>query len=101
MLYEVITSIYDVLDIVDMVLVMTVEPGKGGQKLIKECLDKTSELKRVRQEKKYKYEIQADGGINPETMQMVIEAGVDIVVAGSAVTDSSDYRKAIDELKGA
>ena len=94
-----VSAVYDVLDIVDMVLVMMVEPGKGGQKLIPECLDKVSELKHIRQKKDYKFEIQADGGINTETKDAVVKAGVDIIVVGSAITDNDDYKKAIAELK--
>ncbi len=95
-----LSAIYDILGIVDMVLIMTVEPGKGGQSLIAECLDKVRELKKIREQKSYDFDIQADGGINSKTKDKVISAGVDILVVGSAITSSDDYKKAITELKG-
>jgi len=95
-----VAAILDVLPIVDMVLVMTVEPGKGGQSLIEETLDKVKELKRLREENHYSYDIQVDGGIKANTKDKAISAGVDILVVGSAITSSSDYTKAIKELKG-
>ena len=95
-----VSTIVDVLPIVDMVLVMTVEPGKGGQSLMEETLDKVKELRKIREEKKYSFDIQADGGINMNTKASVINAGVDIIVVGSAITSTDNYKKAIDELKG-
>lgn len=95
-----VDDILDVLDIIDMVLIMTVEPGKGGQSLIESALDKARELKRLKSKNGYSYDIQADGGIKPHTKDMVISAGVNILVAGSAITSAKDYKKAIRELKG-
>lgn len=95
-----VSAIKDMLPVVDMVLIMTVEPGKGGQSLIDSTLDKVRELKKLREENNYSYEIQADGGINIHTKDKVIEAGADILVVGSAITSANDYKKAIDELKG-
>lgn len=73
------------LGLVDMVLVMTVEPGFGGQKLIPACVDKVPELRRMIMEKGLKVDIEVDGGINIENVETVIEAGANIIVAGSAV----------------
>jgi len=95
-----VDAIKDVLPIIDMVLIMTVEPGKGGQSLIESTLDKVRELKKLREENDYSYDIQADGGIKVETKDKVIKAGVDIMVVGSAITSADNYKKAIDELKG-
>ena len=78
---------------------MTVEPGKGGQKLIPETLDKIKELNKYREENDLDFYIEADGGINLETVESVKKAGVDIVVSGTAIVKSDDYKKTIKELK--
>lgn len=82
-----------------MLLVMTVEPGKGGQKLIPEILEKIKELNKYREEKNLDFYIEADGGINLDTVESVKKAGVDIIVAGTAVVNSEDYKSTIKELK--
>lgn len=69
----------------ELVLVMTVEPGFGGQALIPSCLSKIRELQRLRTRHNYKYVIQADGGINASTIGLVVAAGAEILVAGSAI----------------
>lgn len=74
----------EILPVVDIVLVMTVNPGFGGQKIIPACVKKIAELKRLARENGYTYAVSADGGINPETLSSVLDAGVDIVVSGSA-----------------
>ncbi len=73
------------LDKVDMVLIMTVEPGKGGQKLIAGCLDKVTELREMLDAKGLQVDIQVDGGITDENVAMAIKAGANVIVAGSAV----------------
>lgn len=73
------------LDLVDMVLIMTVEPGKGGQKLIPECLDKVTKLRQMINEKNLQVDIQVDGGITEENVADAIKAGANVIVAGSAV----------------
>ena len=83
---------------VDLVLVMTVEPGFGGQKLMPECLDKIRELKKIREEKGYNYEIEVDGGVGLGNIREVMETGVDVVVAGSAVFGAEDIEKAATEM---
>ena len=70
-----VEKIADVLGIVDMVLVMTVEPGKGGQPLIEDTLDKVATLKKIRAEKSYSFMIEVDGGINMETKDAAVSAG--------------------------
>ena len=93
-----VTAITDYLDRTDLVLVMTVEPGFGGQKLITDCLEKIKELKRLREEKGYSYEIEIDGGVNLDNIRDVMESGVDVVVAGSAVMGANDIEKAAKDM---
>ncbi|MCH5344110.1 MAG: ribulose-phosphate 3-epimerase [Acetatifactor sp.] len=73
------------LDLVDMVLVMTVEPGFGGQKLIPECLDKVVLMRRMVEERGLSTDIQVDGGIAIDNAERAVEAGANVIVAGSAV----------------
>ena len=75
------------LPIVDMVLVMSVRPGFGGQKFMPQALDKVRYLDRVRKENKWRYRIEIDGGITHNNLSEVVAAGVDILVAGTAVFD--------------
>ena len=90
-----VSVILPLLPFVDLVLVMTVNPGFGGQSLIPECLDKVSELVKYRTEKNLSYLISVDGGVNEKTADSVIKSGVDVAVSGSAFfSDSltwSDY----------
>jgi len=79
-----VSTLENVLPLVDLVLIMTVNPGWGGQKLIPYTVDKVARLADIQREKGYKYLISVDGGINSETIQSVIGAGVDVVVSGSA-----------------
>lgn len=74
----------EILSFVDLVLVMTVNPGFGGQKLIPSCVEKIAVLKNLREKNKYSYKISVDGGINSETISSVIDSGTDIIVSGSA-----------------
>ncbi len=73
------------LALVDMVLVMTVEPGFGGQKLIPECVDKVPVIRRMIEEKGLAVDIEVDGGINLDNVDAAVDAGANIIVAGSAV----------------
>lgn len=73
------------LELVDMVLIMTVEPGFGGQKLIPECLDKVAQLRKILDEKGLKTDIEVDGGINLDNVELAMNAGANVIVAGSAV----------------
>jgi len=73
------------LDKVDLILVMTVEPGFGGQKLMPDCLDKIREVRRIVRERKLPVYIEADGGIHIDNVRDVIDAGADAIVAGSAL----------------
>jgi ribulose-phosphate 3-epimerase len=89
------------LPYVDMVLLMTVNPGFAGQKFIASVLPKIARLRKIVDEKRLDLEIEVDGGINLKTARAAIEAGVDILVAGSAVYSAPDYAKVIRELKKA
>ena len=93
-----VSAIEEVLDKVDMVLVMTVYPGFSGQKLIPEALEKIRVLDKLRKEKGYCYEIEIDGGVKLDNLDMVLECGVDVVVAGSAVFGQPDVGKAAKDF---
>ena len=79
-----VSAIKHLLPLVDIVLVMTVNPGWGGQKLIPYTLEKVRELADIQREKNLNYQISVDGGVNEETLSSVLEAGTDIVVSGSS-----------------
>ena len=79
-----ISALYEILEYVDLVLVMTVNPGFGGQKLIPSCVKKITELVQFRKEYGLNFKISVDGGVNEETLPLVVNAGSDIVVSGSA-----------------
>lgn len=88
-----------ILDEVDMVLLMSVNPGFGGQAFIKGVLPKIEKLKAMIEERGLKVDIQVDGGVNKETAPLVIEAGANILVAGSAVYGSNNIKEAISCLR--
>lgn len=79
-----VSAIAELLPFVDLVLVMTVNPGFGGQSLIPETLRKVRELKKIKQDLGFSYIVSVDGGVNRETLGAVLEAGTDVVVSGSA-----------------
>ena len=95
-----IEEVYEYLPYIHMCLVMTVEPGKGGQTLITDMLAKISTLKTYIDKNNIEIDIEVDGGINLKTAQRVKEAGANILVAGTAILMASDYKVIIDELKG-
>lgn len=94
-----VSAIYDYLELCDMVLVMTVEPGYGGQALIPECLDKVRTLREEIERRGLDIDIQVDGGINSENAKDAIAAGANVLVAGSAVFKAKDRKAAIDALR--
>ena len=96
-----VCAIKHVLGMVDQVLVMTVNPGFGGQQFIEECLIKIKELADLRAENGYHYDIQVDGGIVPETAKRCKEAGANVFVAGSYIYDAEDPAQQIECLKEA
>lgn len=88
-----------ILEYVDYVLVMSVNPGFGGQAFIPNSLDKIKELRRTIRSRKLGTLIEIDGGVNETTISAIAEAGVDIFVAGSAIFGSRDYKETIASLK--
>ena len=92
-----VEKIKELLNMVDLVLVMSVEPGKGGQKYIDNSTNKINELYNIRKENNYKYIIEVDGGINKETKEYAKNA--DILVVGSYITNNN-YEEKINEFKG-
>lgn len=83
----------------DMVLVMSVEPGFGGQKFMPETLEHVRDLVRYRKENGYNYDIEIDGGINCGNVAQAVEAGVNVVVAGSAIFGTDDISEAIKAFR--
>lgn len=94
-----IEKIKKFLPYIHIILVMTVEPGEGGQKLLENTLEKISKLNRYREEKKLNFEIEVDGGINVENAHETKKNGADILVAGSSIIHSKDYSLTIKKLK--
>ena len=94
-----IEKVYKYLPFVHMCLVMTVEPGKGGQTLLSEMIDKIKELKKYVDENNLEIDIEADGGINLNTCDAVKNAGANILVSGTAILMAKDYKEIINELK--
>jgi len=92
-----VEEINNLLQYVDLVLVMSVEPGKGGQKFIENSTNKINELYDIKNKNNYNYLIEVDGGINNETKEKVSNA--DILVVGSYITNN-DYEEKINEFKG-
>ena len=95
-----VRKLENLLKSVDMVLVMSVEPGFGGQSFMPEALDKIKELVEIRERNGYDFSIEVDGGINEATSRLVREAGADILVAGSAVFKADDRKRAIEVIRG-
>ena len=90
----------DHLDDCEMILIMSVEPGYGGQSLIPKTMDKMKRLKEILTHRNKDIIIEVDGGINAETAPLAIASGADVLVAGSAVFGKPDYKAAIDVLRG-
>ena len=96
-----IDLIKNLLDQIDLVLVMSVNPGFGGQKFMPEVLDKIKKLKRIQNEENIDFDIEIDGGINFDNCQLAIEAGANILVSGTTVfkSNNGDIKKNINLLK--
>ena len=96
-----VSNITEYLHLLDMVIVMTVVPGFGGQNFINEHVEKISELKKIKEEKNLKYEIEVDGGINMDTAKLCIEKGADVLVAGTYIFGQppEKYQEIINSLK--
>ena len=93
-----VEQIKGVLDLCDMVLIMSVEPGFGGQKFMPDMLDKVKQLCDLRADNGYSYEIEIDGGVSLSNVEQVVSAGVDIIVAGSAVFGAPDIERRVGEF---
>ncbi|ANK62120.1 ribulose-phosphate 3-epimerase [Loigolactobacillus backii] len=94
-------AIKPVLSLVDQVLVMTVNPGFGGQKFIPEMVKKVADLKQIRDAGGYQFDIEVDGGINDKTIKLCSDAGANVFVAGSYVYGVDDPVKQIKTLENA
>lgn len=97
------TSIFEIenyLSMVDVVLVMSVEPGFGGQKFLNSSIDKIKQLSIIKDKNNYHFLIEVDGGINGLTSKQCIEAGADVLVAGSYIFNSNNRKNAIESLRG-
>ena len=96
-----IDKIEKYLDQIDLVLVMTVYPGFGGQKFISKVLNKIKNLKNIKDENKFQFDIEVDGGINFENNKLAIEAGANILVSGTTIfkNNDGDIKKNIDLLR--
>ena len=92
-------SIEEILPFVDLVLIMSVNPGFGGQAFIPTCLDKIKRLKAMQQNLNLAFDIQVDGGVTEQNAQQVTAAGANVLVAGSAIYNSADMVKTIKVLK--
>jgi len=94
-----IEELYPYLEKVHMVLIMTVEPGFGGQKLIPETIEKVKELKNYIQKNEIEIDIEVDGGITLENSSVLANAGANILVAGTSVFKANDRKKVISDMK--
>ena len=96
-----IKTLIDEIDNIDLVLVMSVNPGFGGQKFMPEVLDKIKELKKIKDKNQYNFDIEVDGGINFSNSKIVLEAGADILVSGTTVFKENDgnIKTNIEKLK--
>ncbi|MFB3164097.1 ribulose-phosphate 3-epimerase [Neobacillus sp. 179-C4.2 HS] len=95
-----VNTIEHILKDIDMVLLMSVNPGFGGQKFIPEVLPKIRRVKEMADSIGKEIEIEIDGGVNSETAKLCIEAGANVLVAGSAIYDQEDYAAAISLIRG-
>src|SRR6202008_2208050 len=94
-----VSVLEDVLEVADYVLLMSVNPGFGGQKLIPYVLDKVRKLDRMRREKKLALPIEIDGGVHHENLAEVVRSGCDWIVTGSAVFHSADPEAAVRSMR--
>lgn len=94
-----VSKIKPLLPLVDQVLVMSVEPGKGGQQFLENSLEKITELNELRLKNNYNYIISVDGGINSDNSHLIKELGVDLIVVGAYICLKDNYQEAINELR--
>ncbi len=94
-----VEEVHEILPYIHSILIMTVEPGEGGQSLIPETIEKIKVLKKYLDEKKLEVDIQADGGINLQNIELLKEAGVNNVVIGNALIKAEDKKDMVNKLK--
>ncbi|AIE61799.1 ribulose-phosphate 3-epimerase [Bacillus methanolicus] len=94
-----VSMIEHVIEDVDLVLLMTVNPGFGGQSFIHSVLPKIKQVANIVKEKNLQVEIEVDGGVNPETAKLCVEAGANVLVAGSAIYNQEDRSQAIAKIR--
>lgn len=94
-----VENIFPFLEIVDTVLLMTVNPGFGGQDFIHSVVPKIEKVRGIKEKKGLNLDIEVDGGINSETVKIVKKAGANLIVAGSYIFKSKDYKQAIESLR--
>ncbi|HVA93942.1 MAG TPA: ribulose-phosphate 3-epimerase [Candidatus Dormibacteraeota bacterium] len=94
-----VSTLFEVLPIVDYVLVMSVNPGFGGQKFIPGTLGKIRELKRIRESYNQVFRIEVDGGVSPENVAELVRAGAEILVAGTSIFHTRDAAEAVRSMK--
>ena len=96
-----VSAIEEALQFVDYVLVMSVNPGFGGQKFIQESVSKVRRLRQMITEKQLDVRIEIDGGIDRSNIETVVSAGAEIIVAGSAIFGTTDPKAAVEDLRAA
>ena len=96
-----IETLINEIEVIDLILVMSVNPGFGGQKFMPEVIDKIKKLKKIKDENNYKFSIEVDGGINFSNSKIVLEAGADILVSGTTIfkENNGDIKSNIEKLK--
>jgi len=94
-----VSEIEALLPVLDLVLVMTVEPGFGGQDFMKDMLPKISDLRKIIDDNKYNCIIEVDGGINGDTAKLCVKAGANALVSGNYIFSAADIKKAINSLR--
>ena len=94
-----VENIYEYLPLIHSVMVMTVEPGEGGQSLIPETIEKIKKIREYIDSNNLDTEIEVDGGVNLDNIKMLKDVGADIAVAGTSIINSKDYRYTINKLK--
>jgi ribulose-phosphate 3-epimerase len=94
-----LSAVQDHLGLIDRLLIMTVKPGFGGQKFMQDMMPKVEEAVRLREQGKYKFDIEVDGGLDPHTIWAAVRAGAEVIVAGTSVFSHMDLATAVQDLR--